>query len=119
LTIDPTGDDMKEIEPTAWFELAAHTPAREGWYEVQLTSGDTAFAKYGDGIWTEKPLLVFTHWRGLSSDPSKAADGEAESIGAEATAAQGVRAAWNAFFPGLGEEQHKPLDALPNGKAPH
>ncbi|MEA3130335.1 MAG: hypothetical protein QOF46_2130, partial [Paraburkholderia sp.] len=46
---------MKEIEPTAWFELAAHTPVREGWYEVQLTSGETAFAKYGDGIWTEKP----------------------------------------------------------------
>jgi hypothetical protein len=30
-----------------------------------------------------------------------------------------VRAAWNAFFPGLGDEQHKPLDAVPNGKAPH
>ncbi|MGF6773525.1 hypothetical protein P3T18_006039 [Paraburkholderia sp. GAS199] len=119
MTIYLTGDDMKEIEPTAWFELAAHTPVREGWYEVQLTSGDTAFAKYGDGVWTEKPLLVFTHWRGLSADPSKAAEGETESIGAEATAAQGVRAAWNAFFPGLGEEQHKPLDALPNGKAPH
>jgi hypothetical protein len=110
---------MKEIEPTPWFELAAHTPVHEGWYEVQLASGDTAFAKFGEGVWTEKPLLVFTHWRGLSADPSKAAEGETESISAEATAAQGVRAAWNAFFPGLGEEQHKPLDAVPNGKAPH
>jgi hypothetical protein len=119
LTIYLTGDDMKEIEPTPWFELDAHTPVHEGWYEVQLTSGDTAFAKFGDGVWTEKPLLVFTHWRGLSADPSKAAAGETESISAEATAAQGVRAAWNAFFPGLGEEQHKPLDAVPNGKAPH
>ncbi|WP_144113124.1 hypothetical protein [Paraburkholderia sp. BCC1886] len=108
---------MKEIEPTAWFELAAHTPVREGWYEVQLTSGDTAFAKFGDGLWTEKPLLVFTHWRGLSADPSTVPEAEAETISAEATAAQGVRAAWNAFFPGLGEEQHKPLDALPNGNA--
>jgi hypothetical protein len=119
LTIYLTGDDMKEIEPTPWFELAAHTPVHEGWYEVQLASGDTAFAKFGEGVWTEKPLLVFTHWRGLSADPSKAAEGETESISAEATAAQGVRAAWNAFFPGLGEEQHKPLDAVPNGKAPH
>ena len=121
MTIYLTGDDMKEIEPTPWFELAAHTPIREGWYEVQLTSGDTAFAKFGDGVWTEKPLLVFTHWRGLSADPSTGddAEGVAGSASAEATAAQGVRAAWNAFFPGLGEEQHKPLDALPNGKAPH
>ncbi|MFP3567013.1 hypothetical protein [Paraburkholderia sp. SIMBA_030] len=111
---------MKEIEPTPWFELAVHTPVREGWYEVQLTSGDTAFAKFGDGVWTEKPLLVFTHWRGLSADPASVPAGEqTESISAEATAAQGVRAAWNVFFPGLGEEQHKPLDVLPNGKATH
>jgi hypothetical protein len=119
MTIYPTGDDMKEIEPTPWFELATHTPVRDGWYQVQLTSGDTAFAKFGDGVWTEKPLLVFTHWRGLSADPSGAGEGAAESVSAEAAAAQGVRAAWNAFFPGLGEEQHKPHNALPNGKAPH
>ena len=129
---------MKEIEPTPWFELAADLPARDGWYEVQLTSGDTAFAKFGDGEWTEKPDDAFTHWRGLSADPSQAGDGEAEAdveaagdgaaaeaktadepIDAEAAAANGVRAAWNAFFPGLGEEQHKPVDAVPNGKAPH
>ncbi|HEX7933017.1 MAG TPA: hypothetical protein VF573_08080 [Paraburkholderia sp.] len=110
---------MKEIEPTPWFELAAYSPARDGWYEVQLASGDTAFAKFGEGEWTEKPVLAFTHWRGLSADPSKAADGEVESAAAEATAAQGVRAAWNAFFPGVGEEAHKPVDAAPNGKAPH
>ena len=111
---------MKEIEPTPWFELAAHAPVRDGWYEVQLTSGGTAFAKFGDGLWTEKPTLGFTHWRGLSADPSTAAESApAESVDAEATAAQGVRAAWNAFFPGLGEEQQKPLDVAPNGKAPH
>jgi hypothetical protein len=140
MTIYPSGDDMKEIEPTPWFELAAHSPARDGWYEVQLTSGDTAFAKFGEGEWTDKPDDAFTHWRGLSADPSQAADGKAqadaeatgaaaapaaeakgadEPIDAEATAANGVRAAWNAFFPGLGEEQHKPVDAVPNGKAPH
>lgn len=110
---------MKEIEPTPWFVLETDSPVREGWYEVQLTSGDTAFAKFAKGEWTEKPLLVFTHWRGLSADPAKAGAGEVESISAEATAAQGVRAAWNAFFPGLGEEQHKPLDATPNGKTTH
>lgn len=131
---------MKEIEPTPWFELAVHSPARDGWYEVQLTSGDTAFAKYGEGEWTEKPDNAFTHWRGLSADPSQAGAGEAqdevkaaadgaeapaeakdadEPIDAEATAASGVRAAWNAFFPSLAEEQHKPVDAVPNGKAPH
>ncbi|WP_027801033.1 hypothetical protein [Paraburkholderia dilworthii] len=129
---------MKAIEPTPWFELAADSPARDGWYEVQLTSGDTAFAKFGEGEWTEKPEDAFTHWRGLSADPSQAGDGEAEGeveaagdgaaaeakradepLDAEATAANGVRAAWNAFFPGLGEEQHKPVDAVPNGKAPH
>ena len=129
---------MKEIEPTPWFELAADLPARDGWYEVQLTSGDTAFAKFGEGEWTEKPDDAFTHWRGLSADPSQAGDGEVEAdvevagdgaaaeakgadepIDAEAAAANGVRAAWNAFFPGLGEEQHKPVDAVPNGKAPH
>jgi hypothetical protein len=129
---------MKEIEPTPWFELAAHSPARDGWYEVQLTSGDTAFAKFGEGEWTDKPEDAFTHWRGLSADPSQAgaaagegaakgqteaaeadAGTEDELVNAEATAAKGVRAAWNAFFPGLGDEQHKPVDAAPNGKAPH
>ncbi|CAB3703879.1 hypothetical protein [Paraburkholderia rhynchosiae] len=131
---------MKEIEPTPWFELAAHSPARDGWYEVQLKSGDTAFAKFGEGEWTDKPMDAFTHWRGLSADPSQAGEGEGKShveaadaetgsaaesaagdepINAEATAAEGVRAAWNAFFPALSEEQHKPGDAVPNGKAPH
>jgi hypothetical protein len=142
MTIYPIGDDMKEIEPTPWFELAADLPARDGWYEVQLASGDTAFARFGKGEWTEKPDDEFTHWRGLSADPSQAGKGDAEGeataaadgaeadadagakgadepIDAEATAANGVRAAWNAFFPGLGEEQHKPVDAVPNGKAPH
>ncbi|WP_186308680.1 hypothetical protein [Paraburkholderia sp. BCC1885] len=99
---------MMDIRPTEWFPLDRYAPARDGWYEVQLVSGDTAFAKFGDNEWSEKPLLVFTHWRGLSKDPARA--GESESFSAEATAAEGVRAAWNAFFPGLGEEQHKPLD---------
>jgi hypothetical protein len=76
---------------------------------VQLASGETAFAKFGSDGWTEKPMLVFTHWRGLSGDPSKV-DG-AESIEAEVTAAEGVRAVWDTFFPGSGAEQHKPLDA--------
>jgi hypothetical protein len=97
-----------QINPTEWFPLEQHEPVREGWYEVQLVSGDTAFAKFGEGKWTEKPLLVFTHWRGLSSDPGKA--GATETFDAEATAAEGVRAAWNAFFPGLGSEAHKPSE---------
>jgi hypothetical protein len=98
-----------EIQSTPWFPLDQYAPVRDGWYEVQLVSGNTAFAKFGDGEWTEKPMLVFTHWRGLCADPTKS--DEKETIAAEATAAQGVRAAWNAFFPGLGDEQHKPLDA--------
>jgi hypothetical protein len=102
------GEDIMNIRPTVWFPLDRYTPVRDGWYEVQLVSGETAFAKFGANEWSEKPLLVFTHWRGLSADPSRA--GETDSFSAEATAAQGVRAAWNAFFPGLGEEQHKPLD---------
>jgi hypothetical protein len=101
-------EDMMDIRPTAWFPLDRYTPVRDGWYEVQLVSGDTAFAKFGESEWSEKPLLVFTHWRGLSSDPARS--GESESFSAEATAAEGVRAAWNAFFPGLGGEQHKPLE---------
>ena len=100
---------LVKLESTAWFPLSNYTPTRDGWYEVQLTSGDTAFAKFGAEGWTEKPMLVFTHWRGLSADPSKV-DG-AENIDAEATAAEGVRAVWDTFFPGSGEEQHKPLDA--------
>jgi hypothetical protein len=95
-----------QIKPTGWFPLEQHEPVREGWYEVQLVSGDTAFAKFGEGKWTEKPPLVFTHWRGLSADPEKVST--TETFDAEATAAEGVRAAWNAFFPGLGSEQHKP-----------
>ncbi|SAL55987.1 hypothetical protein [Caballeronia humi] len=87
-----------EIESTAWFPLDEHAPVRDGWYEVQLTSGETAFSKFTDGAWTEKPVLAFTHWRGLASDPSAGA-GTEENIGAEATAAEGVRAVWNAFFP--------------------
>jgi hypothetical protein len=99
-------EDIMEIDSTPWFPMEQHTPVREGWYEVQLVNGNTAFAKFGDGEWREKPMLVFTHWRGLVSDPAKS--GEPETIGAEVTAAEGVRAAWNAFFPGVGEEQHKP-----------
>ncbi|MEA3110566.1 MAG: hypothetical protein QOG58_365, partial [Caballeronia sp.] len=30
---------------------------------------------------------------------------------AEVTAAEGVRAVWDTFFPKSGAEQHKPLDA--------
>jgi hypothetical protein len=99
-----------EIRPTAWFPLDGYTPVREGWYEVQLVSGETAFAKFSADEWTEKPLLVFTHWRGLSSNPARAGESEQEHYSAEATAAEGVRAAWNAFFPGIGGEPHKPLD---------
>lgn len=98
------------IQSTRWFPLDRYAPVRDGWYEVQLVSGDTAFANFAAGEWTEKPPLVFTHWRGLSSDPAKSAD--VETIDAAATAAVGVRAVWNAFFPGLGDEQHKPLDAI-------
>ncbi|MEA3124778.1 MAG: hypothetical protein QOD67_1797, partial [Caballeronia sp.] len=76
-----------KLDPTAWFPLSDYSPVRDGWYEVQLASGETAFAKFGTDRWTEKPMLVFTHWRGLSGDPSKV-DG-AESIDAEATAAEG------------------------------
>lgn len=99
-----------EIRPTAWFPLDRYSPVREGWYEVQLVSGDTAFAKFGADEWTEKPLLVFTHWRGLSANPARSGESEQEHYNAEATAAEGVRAAWNAFFPKLGGESHKPLD---------
>jgi uncharacterized protein YbdZ (MbtH family) len=95
------------IDPTGWYPLEQHAPVREGWYEVQLVSGETAFAKYIDGKWTEKPPLVFTHWRGLSKDPSKVRD--AETFGADVAAAEGVRAVWNAFFPGAGNEAHKPM----------
>jgi hypothetical protein len=56
-----------EIESTAWFPLEEYAPVRAGWYEVQLSSGETAFSKFADGEWTEKPALVFTHWRGLSA----------------------------------------------------
>jgi hypothetical protein len=110
-----TREDMMDIRPTAWFPLDRYTPVRDGWYEVQLVSGDTAFAKFGANEWSEKPLLVFTHWRGLSADPARS--GESETFSAEATAAEGVRAAWNAFFPGLGEEQHKPLDVTHGEKS--
>ncbi|WP_322015263.1 hypothetical protein [Paraburkholderia sp. J12] len=102
------------LQTTRWFPVERHAPVREGWYEVRLVSGDTAFANFAAGEWTEKPPLVFSHWRGLSSDPAKSAD--AETIDAAATAAVGVRAVWNAFFPGLGDEQHKPLDAA-HGKS--
>lgn len=98
-----------KLESTAWYPLDTYAPVRDGWYEVQLTSGETAFAKFGEEGWTEKPMLVFTHWRGLSGNPGAAS--ETESIAAEATAAEGVRAVWDAFFPGSGAERHKPLDA--------
>ena len=86
-----------EIDTTDWFPLGAFAPVREGWYEVKLTTGDTAFSRFSDGHWTEQPVLVFTHWRGLSADPGASAD--TEHMDAQAAAAQGVRAAWDAFFP--------------------
>jgi hypothetical protein len=92
-----------QIQPTDWFPLSQHAPVREGWYEVRLTSEDTAYAKFIAGEWTEKPVLVFTHWRGLRTDPAKS--GETPPIDAAATAAQGVRAAWDAFFPRGGVHQ--------------
>ena len=97
-----------EIQSTNWFPLDEYAPVRDGWYEVQLVSGDTTFAKFGGGEWTEKPLLVFTHWRGLSADPTRS--GETETIGAEATLAEGVRDALNVFFPGQGDELHQPRE---------
>jgi hypothetical protein len=98
-----------KIESTEWFPLSDHAPVRDGWYEVQLASGNTAFAKFGAGEWTEKPLLVFTHWRGLVADPGVAR--ETGDISAEVVAAEGVRAVWDKFFPGAGDEKHKPLEA--------
>jgi hypothetical protein len=91
-----------DIRPTAWFPLDRYAPVRDGWYEVQLVSGDTAFAKFGANEWSEKPLLVFTHWRGLSADPARS--GESETFSAEATAAEGVRAAWHTTKRATGEE---------------
>jgi hypothetical protein len=88
-----------QIESTDWFPLDQYAPVRDGWYEVQLTNGATAFSKFTESQWTEKPALTFTHWRGLSSDP--ALSSEAANIDAEATAAEGVRAVWNAFFPSM------------------
>ena len=88
-----------EIDTTEWFPLDQYAPAREGWYEVKLTNGDTAFSRFVDGQWTERPVLVFTHWRGLSADPGLSPD--TDDMDAQAAAAKGVRAAWNAFFPGL------------------
>jgi hypothetical protein len=96
------------IQTTNWFPLDKYAPVRNGWYEVQLVSGETTFAKFGGGEWTEKPLLVFTHWRGLSADPARS--GETEAIGAEATLAEGVRDALNVFFPGAGGETHEPRE---------
>ncbi len=95
-----------DIESTEWFPLNDYAPVRDGWYEVQLVSGDTAFARFGEGDWHDKPPLVFTHWRGLSADPAVSDD--SKTIGAEAAAAEGVRAAWNAFFPALdaGKTRH-------------
>ncbi|VWC60922.1 hypothetical protein [Burkholderia lata] len=94
-----------KTQSTRWFALDQYAPVRDGWYEVRLVSGDTASAKFGDGEWTEKPMLTFTRWRGLRSDPAKSGDA------VDATAAKGVRDAWDAFFPGVGNEQHKPLAA--------
>jgi hypothetical protein len=96
------------LQSTRWFPLDRYAPVRDGWYEVLLVSGDTAFAKFAAGEWTEKPPLVFSCWRGLRADPSRSAD--AGTIDAAATAAVGVRAAWNAFFPGLGNKRHQPLE---------
>lgn len=86
-----------EIDTTDWFLLDRYAPSREGWYEVKLSSGDPAFSRFVDGHWTEQPVLVFTHWRGLSADPGIPAD--SEHMDAQAAAAQGVRAVWNALFP--------------------
>jgi hypothetical protein len=86
-----------EIETTAWFPVSEHAPQREGWYEVQLGGDKTAFAKFSAGVWTEQPVVAFTHWRGLVADPVKA--GETDTIAAEVSAATGVRAVWDAFFP--------------------
>ncbi|MEX3952733.1 hypothetical protein AB4Y40_33880 [Paraburkholderia sp. EG287B] len=90
-----------EIDTTGWFPSDDYAPAREGWYEVRLTTGDTAFSRFIDGHWTEQPVLLFTHWRGLSGDPGDSAD--SEHMDAQAAAAQGVRAVWNAFFPAVGD----------------
>ncbi len=105
LSHDSNSGAEMEVETTGWFPLSRYAPVREGWYEVKLASGDTAFSRFVDGHWTEQPVLVFTHWRGLSADPGISPD--SEHMDAQVAAAQGVRAAWNAFFPGT-EDTRRP-----------
>ncbi len=62
---------------------------------------ETAFAKFDEHGWTEKPVLAFTAWRGLSADPAKG--GETDTIDAEVSVATGVRAVWDAFFPAIAD----------------
>jgi hypothetical protein len=101
-----------EIDTTDWFDAAEFDPKRHGWYEVQLTNASTAFAKFGEEGWSEKPVLAFTHWRGLVADPVKS--GETDTIAADVSVATGVRAAWDAFFPAghIGN----PLNGAASGK---
>jgi hypothetical protein len=57
-----------------------------------------AFARFAEGHWTEQPVRVFTHWRGLSSDPGISPD--TEHMDAERVAAEGVRAIGKRFLVG-------------------
>jgi hypothetical protein len=107
-------ESTMEIATTDWFDAATSTPKRHGWYEVQLGNGDTAFAKFDEQGWTEKPVLTFEHWRGLVSDPAQG--GETESVAAEASVATGVRAVWDAFFPALAEPDAAVAGSTPAAK---
>ena len=108
---------LVEIETTSWFPVSDYTPQRDGWYEVQITGDKTAFAKFGSDGWTEQPAVAFSHWRGLVTDPVKA--GETDTIDAEVSAATGVRAVWDAFFPASHADQNPQNEAHAKPDAQH
>jgi len=86
-----------ETDTTAWFDATGSKPVRHGWYEVHLKNGESAYAEFGADGWSEAPVVPFTHWRGLATDPIKS--GETGTIAAEVSVATGVRAVWDAIFP--------------------
>jgi len=85
-----------ETNTTEWFDATGSEPKRHGWYEVQLKDGENAFAEFDANGWSEAPVVLFTHWRGLASDPIKFAETAASA--AEISVATGVRAFWDAIF---------------------
>lgn len=72
--LDQLTDAWEGKDRTEWFPIETN-PAYDGWYEVNIKSGDYSyeqFAKFSNGEWSFWNMSSVTGWRGLAENPNEA-----------------------------------------------